>query len=128
MSERARYWRRVITAWEESGLSQAEFCRCQGISAAAFGWWKRRLGVVARPSGRQAVGQAGQPKNRRRAAFVEVGWSQPTTDVNSTTAVGLFSSALYGYEIALRNGRLIRLGRDFDAQLVAQLVAAVESC
>lgn len=43
-TERARFWRKQIAAWERSGLTQAEFCRREGLSAAAFSWWKAEWG------------------------------------------------------------------------------------
>ncbi len=42
MSDRARYWQRLVTAWGKSGLSQAEFCRRREVKAVNFGWWKRK--------------------------------------------------------------------------------------
>ncbi len=57
MSERAAYWRRLLGEWEQSGLSQAEFCRRRGLKAVNLAWWKRRLrGSPGRPrGGRQRV-------------------------------------------------------------------------
>ena len=48
MSDRTRYWQRQVSAWGNSGLSQAEFCRRRRIKAVTFGWWERerRLGLV----------------------------------------------------------------------------------
>ena len=49
MSERARYWQRLLAAWEKSGLSQAEFCRRRKVKAVNFGWWKRKLKSMSKP-------------------------------------------------------------------------------
>lgn len=35
------YWRNHIDSWKESGLSQSEYCRINGISKNAFTWRKR---------------------------------------------------------------------------------------
>ena len=43
MSDRGRYWRRLVSAWQRSGLTQVEFCRRRGVKVTAFGWWKRQL-------------------------------------------------------------------------------------
>jgi hypothetical protein len=43
MTERARYWAAQLAAWEQSGLTQAEFCRRRRIKAGSFAWWKRQL-------------------------------------------------------------------------------------
>lgn len=42
-TERSRYWRGVIADWEASGMTQAEFCRSRGLSAASFYYWKSRF-------------------------------------------------------------------------------------
>lgn len=43
MSDRAACWRELLTEWEGSGVSQAEFCRQRGLKAVNLAWWKRRL-------------------------------------------------------------------------------------
>jgi len=43
MTDRAKYWQRMLRAWEGSGLTQAEFCRRRGLKAVTFAWWKRQL-------------------------------------------------------------------------------------
>jgi len=34
---------RRVSEWEESGLSQREFCRTRGISLSGFRYWRSRL-------------------------------------------------------------------------------------
>ncbi|UCC32211.1 MAG: hypothetical protein JSU86_07995 [Phycisphaerales bacterium] len=127
MTDRAKYWRRMLRAWERSGLSQAEFCRRRGLKAVTLAWWKRQLneGVTdGRPVGRRrgpaSRSQGGQAK------FVEValpgralggGWPDS------------FPAAVWasGYEIALPDGALIRLPGDFDPDKASQLIGAVAS-
>ncbi len=46
MTERARFWSRLLAEWERSGLSQAEFARRRGVQAVSFSWWKRKLRVA----------------------------------------------------------------------------------
>lgn len=38
--ETEKYWRRVLLEWEESGLTQAEFCRKKNIRPSTFNHWK----------------------------------------------------------------------------------------
>lgn len=40
---REDFWRTHSAAWEESGLSQKEYCRQHGLSKSALGWWRTRL-------------------------------------------------------------------------------------
>jgi hypothetical protein len=35
-------WRRYVEAWRESGLSQADYCRQQGLNRKTFSLWTRR--------------------------------------------------------------------------------------
>jgi len=47
-NSKAKHWtvdeaRRVLGAWERSGLSMAAFCRKRGIRAKRLYWWRNRL-------------------------------------------------------------------------------------
>ncbi len=42
--EKQRYWRSVLERQAASGVSIAEFCRSEGVSAPSFYSWKRALG------------------------------------------------------------------------------------
>ena len=112
MSERAAYWRRLLGAWEQSGLSQAEFCRGRGLKAVNLAWWKRRLqaGPGTRRDDRQRV-----TRSVGRAAFVEL--ALPSQPVRG----GL------GYELVLPSGACLRLPGDFDPERVARLVQALSA-
>lgn len=50
--EKHRYWGAQVRAWRGSGLTQAEFCRRQGLRRRLFCSWKRRL--VPTPVAREA--------------------------------------------------------------------------
>ena len=39
------HWRRHVDAWRESGLSQADYCRQQGLNHKTFSVWTRRVQV-----------------------------------------------------------------------------------
>jgi hypothetical protein len=41
--EKKRYWESHLESWSRSGLSQAEYCRQNGIRIKGFGYWKRKL-------------------------------------------------------------------------------------
>ena len=111
-SELAKNWERVIAEWSGSGLSQAEFCRRQGIKLANFGWWKRQLSIKAKSGNHSTV----HPRKRVRGLS------------NSFVEVSMTDSARHsGYEVVLSGGRVIRLPRAFDAETVTQLIVAVEA-
>jgi hypothetical protein len=41
--EKRRFWEAQLGAWQRSGLTQAEYCRRQGLRRRLFCAWKRRL-------------------------------------------------------------------------------------
>ena len=41
--ERRKYWTDHVQRWRESGLTQREYCKREGLSIERFGAWKRRL-------------------------------------------------------------------------------------
>lgn len=130
MTERAKYWQRMLSAWEASGLSQAEFCRRRGLTAVTFSWWKRQLLGPTRGSGR----------GRRRAHRVHVGSSQPSfVEVSlpsggagagrpATQADPIAGRIDAGYEVAFPCGTSIRLPSDFDVDKASELIRAARSC
>src|SRR3972149_7304956 len=41
--EKNKFWQLHINAWQQSGISQADFCRRHGLNIKIFGYWKRTL-------------------------------------------------------------------------------------
>jgi len=49
--EQRQFWQRAIEVRKESGLSVAAFCQKEGVSEAAYYYWRRKLaGGVSRAS------------------------------------------------------------------------------
>ena len=105
-TSRAAYWQEHISQWSGSGLTQAEYCRQNKISAAAFNWWKRYLRKKSNT----------QKDSSTPMQFVEV-QGIPTVDTVSGET----------YEVMLSRGRAIKVSRNFDADVLKRLIAAVES-
>jgi hypothetical protein len=40
---RREYFGEHVRRWQESGLTQREYCRVEGLVVSAFGYWKRKL-------------------------------------------------------------------------------------
>ena len=57
--EKSQYWQPHISAWKQSGISQADFCRRHGLNIKIFGYWKRKL--CSRPDGVSFVPVAIKP-------------------------------------------------------------------
>jgi len=95
-SEKHRYWEAQLRAWQRSGLTQAEFCRRQGIRPKRFGSWKRRLGVEqqGKDSPVRFVAVAIRPEAQRQAG------SSPL----ATVAAALTVVTGAGYRIEVGDG------------------------
>ncbi len=115
LTQRGRFWLEHLRRWKQSGLSQAQYCRQQHLSAQAFGWWKGRLSVAGRPA---EVVIASDTRVEPQGAFVEVA---------VTRSGGPEAGGEFPYEIALANHRCLRLGCGFESERVQQLLALLES-
>jgi hypothetical protein len=93
----------VVSAYESSGLSRAEFCKQQGLSLATLARY------------REQQRQQGEAATRNRWLAVEV---------SGVSAVG--SETGSGLAVALRGGRRIEVGRGFDAPTLLQLLSVLE--
>lgn len=40
-----QFWRKVLTRFRGSGLTQVEFCRREGLNPGNLSWWKRQIGT-----------------------------------------------------------------------------------
>jgi hypothetical protein len=127
MTNRAKHWAGLLTAWQRSGLSQVEYCRRQGINDGTFAWWKRQLRGAVGPARHGVRAEPDGVRPGGRSDFVEVAWP-PASVADGPVSPGALPAGFCGYEIALANGRAIRLPRVFDVAVVARLIAAVESC
>lgn len=97
-SATGRKWRRILDGQRASGLGVAGFCRRHGISAASLYAWRRRLGQAA-----------GAP------VFVEAKVVDPSP-----------AEAAAAIEVCLKGGRRLRVGGGFDADVLLELVRALE--
>jgi len=41
--EKRRFWQKHITAWQQSGQSQKEYCHNQKLKKSTLGYWRTRL-------------------------------------------------------------------------------------
>jgi hypothetical protein len=44
LKQKRTFWKKHITSWEKMDISQAEYCRQNGLSSRSFGYWKKRQG------------------------------------------------------------------------------------
>jgi transposase len=78
-SEKREFWRLTSERWLSSGLSVRRFCQAEGLSEAAFYWWRRQLTATtaSKPDktdiaskGHASAGSSGPDLARGR--FIEV--------------------------------------------------------
>jgi len=116
-------WRKLVSEQGRSGQSVAAFCGERGLCAPYFYTWRKRL--------REA--DAGQGVLRAPLAkFVEVklvpagpGLAGAGRDAGAASVSRAAGDVRV--EILLKNGRSLRVGPGFDAELVRALMAVVES-
>jgi transposase len=120
MATRAE-WIERVKRWKRSGLSAAEFARREGLKAKQLHWWNWKLG---------ASDTVPQPEEPRFLPVRVV--SSPTPAPTPSTSAALVmtspsSPAATAIEIALPNGRLVRVPPGFDpATLECVLAIAAE--
>ena len=66
-------WRKHITTWQQSGLSQASYCKQHDLIYHRFGYWYRKLNTVKRkPSGFTQVARQRRPDANVRNAGLSI--------------------------------------------------------
>ena len=100
-NERERQWRGQLATWQRSGLSQAAYCRQQGLTQADFSWWKGEIGRRDR-------------SKTTTPAFVPVRVSAP-------------QAVPYVFEAALIGGRVLRFDARIDPATLNAVVRVLEA-
>ncbi|MDN5940068.1 MAG: hypothetical protein L0H83_15600, partial [Salinisphaera sp.] len=104
MGSKSDTWRGHLAGWRDSGLSQAAYCRQQGLALASFGYWRRKLEGPAR-----AVRDASSP------ALLPV-------------VVGGIDASETMIEVRLGNGLEVRLPVAMETAHWMPLVQALRAC
>ena len=100
MATRAE-WKKLVGRFEQSGLEPDEFARREGIKAKQLGWWRWKL----RSSGELAT------QTEPEFLPVRIVTSTPPPPVGTPI------------EIALPNGRLVRVQPGFDPATLERVLA-----
>ena len=104
MANRAE-WTQRIQRWQASGLTARQFGAREGLSERSLAWWKWKLGSAA-PS----------PAGPSATTFLPV----HVVDLLPRPA-----PAADAFEIALPNGRVVRVPPRFDDAMLERLLAIV---
>ena len=111
-----RFWEAQLRAWQQSGLSQAEFCRRQGLDRRRLHFWKELLERERSP-GPVPAGPPAPPPVR----FVPVTVGLPTVPCAAPAgwASGAALTVITGtYRIEVRD--------DFRADTLVRLLTTLE--
>jgi hypothetical protein len=121
-------WRQRIERQRESGLSIAEFCRRENISAHGFYVWRRNLREASRR--REPRGSAKWQRSRRPSAAVTsgrpprrafVGSTAPLCPTNFLPLPVAAAQPSPWIELALADGTILRLPQQNLAALITAL-------
>jgi hypothetical protein len=115
---RREHWQSLLGRWQNSGLSQAEFCRRRGIPVWKFLWWKKRVGA----------GDEVRPVRRPRESPELISRRRAGRGVPSFVPLQVVNSPSAGEcELTLRGGRVLRFSAAVDVTKLPPIVAALEA-
>ena len=120
---RRKEWASRLAEWAASGLSQAAYCRREGLDQCTFSGWKRRLGWKAGLVGPQKEAARGRGGNRSKTRAPERAPVFVPLHVTGTPACAT-STRL---EVVLRNGRVVRCESSVRPAVLAAVAAALET-
>jgi len=121
--EKERYWRVQLRAWQRSGLTQAEFCRRQGVGRNTFATWKHRLGRREREPG-QDLGIGDERRDVSPVRLIPVTIRPDGEDPAVVTSpAGRPSAAL---TLVTGGGYRIEVGDGLAPETLARLLATLE--
>ena len=100
MGIKSDFWRRHLTEWRTSGLSQAAYCRRHGLDVKRWTYWHRTL--------KPTQGDAAVP------AVVPIVMSAPSLDDR--------------VEVRLPNGLQVRVPAGLDPRRLVPLIQALIAC
>jgi len=108
--DKSSYWESHFQSWEQSGLTQSEYCRQHTLKYHVFLYWKRKLRKPC-PSTFQSEGSP--------VSFVEVGSSFPRVlGLSSLSAPDDFFRLWVG-------GVCIEVGNRFDPESLSRLIGCL---
>lgn len=106
-SEKRQFWELAVETWRDSGMSVRQFCTGEGLSEAAFYFWRRRLSRAAAQS--NAPSSSGGPGDTP-PPFIEI-------SVRENHPAPL--------ELVLTSGNVLRIGAAADAAVLHRVVAVL---
>ena len=128
-AQRARYYRSLIQEAEQKGLQLKEVEAAHGLKPGRLSKWRyeregrgrqKKGAAVSKPKAKPNPKRKPKPSGKADSAFVPVKVVDKPPEPSKRPAQ-------QGYEIALANGRTVRVPGDFDSAQVVALVVALEA-
>ena len=119
-------WQERVEAWRQSGQSQREYCRLQGIALSSLSHWHRELPRRAHLRGQsvesvpEAPGQGVSAETLRWLPVLPPGGSMAIEEARPEGEPG------GGFEVVSPRGWLIRVDRSFDVASLRRLLGVLE--
>ena len=126
MSELEQVWRERIEWQQQSGITVAECCEAEGVSAASFYRWKKlltapqRVATDQRPRPKQQTAARVSGSNERASGFVPITVREGSA--NSGPVHGSASDNRSSVRIELPNGVVIHVAGDLDGQRLGDVI------
>ena len=98
-------WRQLVSEWERSGQTRAEFAKARGIVASTFAWWGTTL-------------------RREQRALAETTSAAPFK-LASVSSEAVISTPKFRSLVVRVGAASIEVSEGFDAALLASVVAAL---
>ena len=109
-------WSKRVARWRESGLTAKQFAAETGVNPHTLTHWAWRLGG-GQGKGRRAA--AKRPRAAEAPEWIEV--------IGGGTGSASGRPADGGFEIGLASGRTVRVPMEFNAEVLARLLAVVDA-
>jgi hypothetical protein len=113
-----RSWRRRLRQWQRSGMTGRDFCAAHGLSEASFYAWRRE---IARRDQEPAA-----PTQSVRPPAAQAPAAEASVPAFLQVTLERRAPVPSAIEVVLGQGRCLRVGPGFDADLLRQLVCLLE--
>ncbi|MCG8456002.1 MAG: hypothetical protein MI919_06945 [Holophagales bacterium] len=107
------FWRRALLAQRESGSTQTDFCRRNGLSLSTFQRWRRRIEEAVGESAEAPVTDFVELAIRSEGELLD-----PEVEVRNETT---------GFELIFPSGVRLRLPEQVDGRSLAEVLWALEA-
>jgi hypothetical protein len=107
---RIQFWRKTFDASDRSGQTHSDFCHDQGLSTAAYHWWKRVLREI--DTGAKARVRASRARAKKKSTFLPLTVREPVRE----------TEAPFVLEIAMGSEPILRVREGCDPALLERVI------